>query len=123
MPRILAPFPIRSTTAGTSLPDWLIQVRDERAKAIRVRLTARAYFEASGGRSAAPAAKRGRTVRPLEVSTMPELALDKINAALQEAVLSNFSASRSEAAFCQAGVVAPPDSLTGETRCDGGEGF
>ncbi len=46
-----------------------------------------------------------------------------VNVALQDAAFSDFEASQSEAAFRQAGVVAPPDSLTGETPLDFGEGF
>ncbi len=67
--------------------------------------------------SPAPRSRVGDSMRPAGAS------LDLVNAALQEAAALDSLASRSEAAFCQAGVVAPPDSLTGETRCDSGEGF
>ncbi|MFJ4290328.1 hypothetical protein ACIP1U_11135 [Cupriavidus sp. NPDC089707] len=105
------PFPVRSATAGRQLPAWLVLVRKEQEEARRVRAVAVAYARASGGM--------------VKVKTMaPALAtsLDEVNAALQLAVDHEFLAARSEAAFCQAGVVAPPDSLTGETRSDFGAG-
>lgn len=115
------PFPIASETAGSTLPIWLIPVRAKQAAARRVREAAAAYREASGGRAASPAAKRGRTARPFVPVERVGLSLDEVNAALQLAVDHDFLASRSEAAFCQAGVVAPPDSLTNETSDDSGE--
>lgn len=114
--------PVPSAIAGTKKPLWLRLVLIEKARARRVAASAAAYREASGGRAATPAAQRGRTARP-PVSSPVSLSLDEVNAALSDAADASFLASRSEAAFCQAGVVAPPDSLTDETPADSGEGF
>lgn len=51
------------------------------------------------------------------------LSLEEVGPKLAAVAMSDFFSSRGEAAFCQAGVVAPPDSLTGETRCDSGDWF
>ncbi|QUP55438.1 hypothetical protein GO998_08940 [Ralstonia syzygii] len=93
---------------GAIRPAWLRQVLAEKAAARRVRAVEIAYRNASGGR-AAPARR--------------SLSLGEVNAALYDAAEAEFLASRSEAAFCQAGVVAPPDSLTDETPLISGEGF
>lgn len=100
--------PVASATAGTRMPAWLRQVLEQKAAVRRVRAVELAYRHASGGRVAAP---------------RRSLSLDEVNAALFDAADAEFLASRSEAAFCQAGVVAPPDSLTDETPPDSGEGF
>jgi hypothetical protein len=89
------------------MPAWLREVLEQKAAARRARAAEAAYREASGGRVAA---------------RVGSLSLDEVNAALMDAAEAEFLASRSEAAFCQAGVVAPPDSLTDETPSDFGEG-
>lgn len=116
--RALLPRPAAS--AGTAMPLWLRDVLAEKAEARRVAESAAAYREASGGR-AVRGASATRTARPTAVRV--GLSLDEVNAALLDAADAEFLASRSEAAFCQAGVVAPPDSLTDETSLDFGEGF
>ncbi|TBW60235.1 hypothetical protein EZV77_19455 [Burkholderia thailandensis] len=68
-------------------------------------------------------APRARIALRGEHSPMNVLSLEGVNPELAGTAMSDFFASRSEAAFCQAGVVAPPDSLTGETRCDSGDWF
>lgn len=93
---------------GVIKPLWLRQLLERKAAERRARLAEQAYREASGGRAAAPHGS---------------LSLDEVNAALSDAADASFLASQSEAAFCQAGVVAPPDSLTDETPLDFGEGF
>ncbi|WP_233177179.1 hypothetical protein [Ralstonia sp. ASV6] len=118
--RELKPRP--SEFSGRSKPVWLVEVLAKKAEAQRVAASEAAYREASGGRAATPAAQRGRTARP-PVALRNSLSLDEINAALSDAADDSLLASRSEAAFCQAGVVAPPDSLTDETSSDFGEGF
>lgn len=100
--------PVASATAGRFMPVWLRQVLAEKAAVRRVRAVEIAYRSASGGR-AAPARR--------------SLSLDEVNAALCDAAEAEFLASRSEVLFCQAGVVAPPDSLTDETPSISGEGF
>jgi len=115
-------FPVRSATAGSRLPAWLVLVRKEQEEARRVERNARLHAAMRGddlNLEGAPAGWRrvGSNFRPAVFS------LDMLNAALQEAAELDFLASRSEAAFCQAGVVAPPDSLTDETPLDFGEGF
>lgn len=117
------PIPLRAASAGASLPAWLVQVRAEQEHVRRVRASASAYAIASGARAASPAAKRGRTARAAGAVAVALPSLDMVNVALQDAAFSDFEASQSEAAFRQAGVVAPPDSLTGETPLDFGEGF
>nr|WP_233176904.1 hypothetical protein [Ralstonia sp. ASV6] len=85
---------------GVIKPLWLRQLLGRKAAEHRARLAEQAYREASGGRVSSP---------------RRSLSLDEVNAALSDAADDSFLASRSEAAFCQAGVVAPPDSLTDET--------
>lgn len=89
------------------MPVWLREVLEQKAAARRARASEEAYRNASGGRVAA---------------RRESLSLDEVNAALMDAAEAEFLASRSEAAFCQAGVVAPPDSLTDETSPISGEG-
>ncbi|ANH72272.1 hypothetical protein ACS15_1729 [Ralstonia insidiosa] len=100
-------IPVASAAAGQTMPVWLRELLEQKAAARRARASEQAYRNASGGRVAG---RRG------------SLSLDEVNAALSDAAEAEFLASRSEAAFCQAGVVAPPDSLTDETPLDSGEG-
>ncbi|WP_303679328.1 hypothetical protein [Ralstonia mannitolilytica] len=116
--RAVVPRP--SATAGASMPVWLRELLAKKAEVRRVAASGAAYREASGGR-AARGALATRDARPAAGGV--GLSLDDVNAALSAAVDSEFLASRSEAAFCQAGVVAPPDSLTDETSFDSGEGL
>ena len=101
------------------MPAWLRELLAKKAEARRVAASAAAYRIASGGRVDTSRALRGRGL----AAAAPTVSLDEINAALLDAAEDSFLASRSEAAFCQAGVVAPPDSLTDETSLDFGEGF
>ncbi|GAA7769434.1 hypothetical protein HpMS107_51500 [Helicobacter pylori] len=112
------PFPRPAATAGSALPVWLQKVREAQAEERRRRDGARAYFLASGGRVSARGASATRGAR-----VGVAMSLDETNAALMDAADSDFLASRSEAAFCQAGVVAPPDSPDLGNAHDFGEGF
>ena len=100
--------PVASAAAGQSMPVWLRDLLEQKAAARRARASEEAYRNASGGRVAV---RRG------------SLSLDEVNAALMDAAEAEFLASRSEAAVCQAGVVAPPDSPDLGNPSDSGEGF